>query len=112
MPPVGALAKRTKKIDNKQLSILRKQESAYFKQTHRLRLDTDAVNANAIPLLNPHHPLLPLPLHPDEPPPSLPRGGQMFNIAKAKLKLQLQKTSTMDEETSRENHINNRDKFS
>jgi hypothetical protein len=59
MPPVGALAKRTKKIDNKQLTILKKQESAYFKQSHRLRLDTDAVNSNAIPLLNPipSHPL-------------------------------------------------------
>ncbi len=99
MPAVEALAKRTKKIDSKQLSILRKQESAYFKQTHRLRLDTDAVNANAIPLLNPH-PLLPLPLHTDEQPPSLPRGGEMFSI-KSKLKPQLQKTSTMDEETSR-----------
>jgi hypothetical protein len=52
--PVGAV-KRGKKLKGSQLTLLKRQESIYFKQTHRLKLDEETLHAKVIPLIAPKH---------------------------------------------------------
>jgi hypothetical protein len=99
--PVEA-GRRGKKLKESQMSMLKRQESIYFKKTHRLKLDEDTLHAKVIPLIAPKHHQR---NHLTELSPQ-PRAE-----LREKLKPQLQKGSTMDEETSRENHFNNRDHF-
>ncbi len=51
---MGAV-KRGKKLKGSQLSLLKRQESIYFQQTHRLKLDEETLHAKVIPLIAPKH---------------------------------------------------------
>jgi hypothetical protein len=108
LPPATAGKSRGKKFNNSQINMLKKQESVYFKQNHRLKLDTDSINSKIIPLITPTDDQQQYPL--TQHPPHL--HAHLLSTVKEQLKPQLQKRSTMDEETSRENHYNNRDNFS
>jgi hypothetical protein len=44
---------KAKKIDKDHIRILKKQESAYFNKTNRLKLETSELNSKIIPLLTP-----------------------------------------------------------
>lgn len=59
LPAAGKGGRRGKKFNSSQISMLKKQESVYFRQTHRLNIDTDSINSKTIPLIG-HN--LPLPL--------------------------------------------------
>ena len=53
LPPVAV--KKGKKLKESQLTLLKRQESIYFKQTHRLKLDEETLHTKVIPIIAPKH---------------------------------------------------------
>lgn len=80
------------------MNAINRQESAYFKQNHhRIQIETDSMNSKIVPLLTPKN-------IQNQSPNENTAHLQLFSKVKQTIKPQIQKISTMDDESSSNSH--------